>query len=163
MRPSKSLVIHLYFSPRWAMTAFIMSGSNPTISLGLLAARELNGGKYAEVASTYVLPLPADAALELAADEAAPVVAAEAALELEPPEPLLPQAATRTTAAAASAPRRRRVAKLLIPASPPGWSIGRRPRRGRAWSSLHRPLGRVGTLGGDARHAGIDHPQERLG
>src|SRR6185437_2521880 len=76
IRPSKSAVAHLYFKPRWSMTALTMSGSNPTIVFGSSAALELNGGKSAEVIATYVLPLLAAAAVVL-------LLAAAAGAELE--------------------------------------------------------------------------------
>src|SRR5581483_3908449 len=93
------------------MTALTMSGSKPTIVFGLSAALELNGGKSADVMTTYVLPL-------LAAADVVLLLAAAAVAELEPALELLllllPHAAIRTTAAAARAAKRRRVAIVLM-------------------------------------------------
>src|SRR6185312_8503321 len=97
------------------MTALTMSGSKPTIVFGSVADLELNGGKSAEVMTTYVLPLLAAAAVVLLLPAAA-VAELEPALELL--LLLLPQAAIRTTAAAATAAKRRRLASVLMVGSP---------------------------------------------
>jgi hypothetical protein len=86
------------------MTALIMSGSNPTIVFGSLADRELNGGKSAEVITTYVLPLLAAAAVDvLLAAPAEPELLLELALAPLELLPELPQAAISTATTAATA------------------------------------------------------------